>query len=97
MALHKATAPGRTICDSFVFVLMQHKNVKPLVCVLKRSLELDGFLLKCQIESFILYVSNSIESYPGIASFKKHWHDLYLLYVLYFPEIVQVVIDASLI
>ena len=76
---------------------MNNEYIKPGVGVLQWPLELDLFLLECQIQPLILEVSDTIECDSGAATLEKHWGDLNLLDVLNLAEIVQVVVDAGLV
>ena len=75
---------------------MEYQNVKPtlinLALIVYWPLKLDFTSFKCNIQAFVLHVSDSVESNPGTAFRKKDWLNCKLLNIGNFPEVVDVVI-----
>ena len=82
---------------TFELVLVKHQDVEPLVGILERSLEPDGFGLKCDVESFVLDMSQPVQGNPGLSPLEEYRSDLDLFHILNFPKVVQIVVDARLV
>jgi hypothetical protein len=78
--------------QSFVRILVNYQNVKPLIFILLRSFEFDRFLFKRQIQSFIPHMTDSKERYFMFSFFKQQRFYFNLFDVCYFSEIVDVMV-----
>ena len=92
LAFTDRVAPVRPIHHTFEFVLVHHKNIKPLVFVLARPFELEGFLFESDVESHIIDMAKSVQSYLGLPFDEEHWLHFDLFQILDFPYVVDVVV-----
>ena len=58
--LRYAVSPTAAEVHAFVLVLMQDENIKPAITVLQRPLKLDLSTLECDVQPFVLHVTDPI-------------------------------------
>lgn len=79
---------------ALVLILVQNQYVEPIILVFQRSLELDALVLKGHVESFILHVTDTVESNLSLALPEEDWDHLYVFNVGDLPEVIDVVVGA---
>ena len=93
-ALCDRIAATHSQVHSFVFVLMQHQDVKPFVFLFQRPLELDLSVFESHVEPFIFHVTDTVQCNLGTALSEENRDDLDIFNVGDFAEVIYVVILA---
>ena len=97
LALHQTLLPGDAEKKPLVLVLVDHQDVEPIVFALRWPFELNVFLLKRQIQSFVTHVSNPVDC-DFCASFLEEDRPYFKLFdVCNFAKVVDVIVCARLI
>jgi hypothetical protein len=97
LGLHEAAPSGRPLHYALILVLVKYKYIEPGVNMLNGSLEFDVFAFKCKVQPLVFNVAQAIQGDSSLSFLEQDRSHLNLLYVLYLPKVIEIVIDASLV